>query len=120
MGLVSSGMPIFVVGYILGIITKPYYGALPTNKWETVLYPYLPDWLIPSPAGNAMRYFYEGLPNPHLRIPYGTWIGPLLWWMSLVLALYVLCFCLVSVLRRQWVEKERLAFPLVEVPLLLT
>ena len=120
MGLVGSGMPIFVVGYILGIITKPYYGALPTNKWETYLHPYLPDWLIPSPAGDAMRFFYEGLPDPGATIPYGTWIGPLFWWMSLVLALYSLCFCLVAIMRRQWVEKERLAFPLVEVPLLLT
>ena len=63
MGLVASGMPIFIVGLILSIITKPYYGALPTNQWAEYVHPYLPDWAIPDPAHDVMRFFYEGLPR---------------------------------------------------------
>ena len=120
MGLAASGIPIFIVGYIMGIISKPYYGAMPQNKWATFVHPYLPDWLIPSPENDAMRFFYEGLPLGQERIPWETWLGPLAWWLSLILAINWVCFCLVVVLRKQWVEHERLAFPLVEVPLLLT
>ena len=119
MGLAASGMPIFVVGYILSIISKPYYGALPENKWAELVQPHLPQWALPSPADGAMRYFYEGLPSKTAAIPWGVWLGPLLWWLSLILALYLVCFCLSVVMRRQWMERERLPFPLIEVPLLL-
>ncbi len=118
MGLVASGIPIFVAGYLLAVISKPYYGATPENEWAAYLHPYLPHWAIPSPDHQAMRYFYEGLPADQ-PLPLGAWLGPLGWWLSLILAIYLVCLCLVVILRRQWVEHERLAFPLTEVPRLL-
>jgi hypothetical protein len=120
MGMVASGMPIFIVGLILSIVSKPYYGAMPDNKWDVLVQPYLPGWAIPSPAQDAMRFFYEGLPNKALAIPWGAWVEPLLWWMGLILALYFVGFCTVVVLRRHWMERERLTFPLTEVALMLT
>ena len=118
MGLVVSGIPIFMVGYLLAVISKPYYGATPENDWVGYVQPHLPEWAIPKPDGEALRYFYEGLPSGN-AIPWGTWIEPLAWWVSLILALYLACFCLVVILRRQWAEHERLAFPLTEVPRML-
>jgi len=119
MGLVASGIPVFIVGLLLAIPSKPYYGATLENQWADYIQPYLPAWVIPSPDGNAVRYFYEGLPSG-APIPWGAWLGPLLWWLSLIFAVYFLCFCLVAILRRQWVDNERLAFPVAEVPRLLT
>ena len=119
MGLVASGMPTFMVGYILAIISKPYFDATSENAWSIYVQPYLPNWAIPSPEGNAMEYFYQGLPLNQERIPFEAWIGPLCWWLILVLVIYFVCFCLVVLLRRQWVEHERLSYPLVQVPLLL-
>ena len=119
MGLVASGIPIFMVGLLLSIPSKPYYGATPENGWDADIQPFLPDWAIPSPEGGAMRYFYEGLPQG-AAIPWDAWLGPLAWWLGLVLAIYFLCFCVVVILRRQWMEHERLVFPVTEVPRLLT
>ncbi|MFP6642207.1 MAG: DUF6785 family protein [Candidatus Latescibacterota bacterium] len=119
MGLVASGIPIFMVGLLLSIPSKPYYGATPENDWAGSIQPFLPDWAIPSPQGGAMRYFYEGLPQG-AAIPWDAWLGPLAWWLSLILAIYFLCFCVVVILRRQWMEHERLVFPVTEVPRLLT
>ena len=110
MGLVSSGIPIFVTGYVLAVISKPYYGATPENDWGDLVQPYLPDWAVPRTDGEAMRLFYEGLPAGG-SIPWGVWLGPLAWWVSFILALYITCFCLVVILRRQWMENERLVFP---------
>lgn len=119
MGLVATGIPVFIVGLLLAIPTKPYYGATPENQWADYIQPYLPTWAIPSPDGNAVRFFYEGLPSGG-TIPWGAWAGPLTWWLSLVFSVYFLCFCVVVILRRQWVDNERLAFPVAEVPRLLT
>ena len=118
MGLVASGIPIFVAGYILAVISKPYYGATPENEWSSYIQPYLPDWAIPSSTGDAMRYFYEGLPSGE-PIPFDAWLLPIFWWMSLILAIYAVCFCLVVLLRKHWVDNERLIFPITEVPRLL-
>jgi len=119
MGLVASGIPIFLVGMLLAIPSKPYYGATPENEWASYVQPLLPTWIIPSPDGQAMRYFYEGLPSGS-GVPWGPWLGPMAWWLSLVLTAYFMCFCLVVLLRRQWMDHERLVFPITEVPRLLT
>ena len=119
MGLVASGIPNFMVGFMLAIVSKPYYGATPENGWAGYIQPYLPEWAIPSPEGDAMRFFYEGLPQGG-AIPWGVWLGPLIWWLGLIFAVYFLCFCVVVVLRRQWMDNERLVFPITEVPRLLT
>ena len=67
-----------------------------------------------------MRFFYEGLPSKDLAIPWGAWAAPLLWWLLLVLAIYFVGLCSVVILRRHWMERERLTFPLTEVALMLT
>jgi hypothetical protein len=43
------------------------------------------------------------------------WTGPLLWWTVLLVLFLLLQFCLVALLRRQWVDHEKLLFPHVEV-----
>jgi hypothetical protein len=122
MGLVVTGIPIFMVGFLLAIPTKAHYDASPENQWGEYVLPHLPEWLIPSNEHQAMTFFFEGLP-PGEAVPwealFSAWVMPLFWWMSLIWTLYFVCFCLVVVLRRQWVERERLAFPLMEVPQVL-
>ena len=118
MGLVVTGMPTFIVGSWLAIISAPYYAATPENNWAMYIHPFLPDRLIPRPEGDAIRWFWEGLPSGY-GIPLGVWMQPLAWWLSLFLTIYFVCICLVVLLRRYWVEHERLLFPLTEMPRLL-
>lgn len=52
-------------------------------------------------------------------VPYGQWIGPLLYWVAICLAVF---FCLLGIsviFRKQWAENERFTFPMVVVPRLL-
>jgi len=42
---------------------------------------------------------------------------PLFWWLSLFAAIMLVCFGLGVILRKQWVERERLSFPLANIPL---
>ena len=119
MGLVCTGIPVFLIGYFLAIPTTPYYFASAENQWGTYVLPYLPAWLLPSNDGLAMTWFFEGLPLGE-PTPWGTllaaWAMPLFWWLSFIWTLYLVCFCVVVILRKQWVERERLAYPLMEVP----
>lgn len=118
MGLVTTGIPVFILGTLIALIASPYYAATPENDWAGYIQPYLPAWAIPQPQGDALRWFWEGLPSGQ-GLPLAVWFGPLCWWLSLILAVYFVCLCLVVLLRRQWTEQERLIFPLTEMPRLL-
>ncbi|MDP6018747.1 MAG: hypothetical protein QF689_10225 [Candidatus Latescibacteria bacterium] len=122
MGLVVIGVPIFMMGFVLAIPTTPHYFASPENQWGTHILPHLPAWLIPSNEGLAMTWFFEGLPYG-VATPWGTlldaWVMPLFWWLSFIFTLYFVSLTLVVILRRQWVERERLSYPLTQVPLAL-
>ncbi len=116
MGGVASTVPDqAMTKYLLVVITAPFYFASPENSWETIFFPYLPEWLVLSDRA-AARVFYEGLQSGQ-SIPWGAWLSPLFWWGSFILILLFVGACIVVMLRKQWVEHERLQFPLGEVGL---
>lgn len=55
------------------------------------------------------------LKRSHEAIPWHLWITPMVMWGLLFLAIFLAFMCLAELLRRKWIEKENLAFPLVEV-----
>lgn len=101
---------------ILPIITAVFYFASPENRWQERLVPHLPDRTMVD-DGRDSRLFYEGLSRPGDQIPYASWVEPLLWWGVFLLALYVAMVCAAVIVRRQWMERERLAYPIAQVGL---
>ena len=116
MAWVASVWPsLGLTGYILTIIATPYYFASAENQWAEVLQPYLPTWLAPTEKTYAMEWFFNGKPAGE-AIPWGVWAIPLVWWLAFVVALFLVAIGLAVIFRRQWVEHERLVYPLGEVP----
>lgn len=111
MGIVGAALPGFgLTGYLLGYITAPYYFATEENEWAEHLHPHLPNWLLPSDEGNAVAWYYEGLPSG-AEIPWGVWLLPLFWWTTVVAAAFVMLACVAVIFCKQWVQNERLVFP---------
>ena len=118
MGMVAALMQgEWLAGYFLGAITAPTYFATPENRWDDLLLQYIPTWSIVD--RNASIGFYEGLPLGQ-HIPWASWIVPLFWWGLFLGAVLLVCFCLSVILRKQWMEHERLAFPIATALLELT
>tara|TARA_B100000029_G_scaffold505920_1_gene587563 strand:+ start:57859 stop:59694 length:1836 start_codon:yes stop_codon:yes gene_type:complete len=116
MTFISSLVPGKVmVAYLMGIIATPYYFARPENQWATTFFDYLPDWLLVSSNGNTLVWFYEGMPEGIDNIIWGPWFPPLFWWISLFVVLFFMGACITTIMRRTWVDHERLAFPLVRM-----
>ena len=116
MMIVASAIPTMGLSeYWLTIITGAQYYATPENEWALHILPYLPEWMVPQDP-NAIKWFYEGAPQT-TGIPWEAWVEPLGYWAVLILALYLVMISSMVILRRQWVERERLIFPLVQVPL---
>jgi len=115
MMLVASGIPSSgFLRYHLFMLVSPFYYATPENEWKELFYQYLPDWLVVKDA-KAVKYFHEALPSGE-PVPWGAWLKPAVVWSSYVLVTYFVMVCLSVILRKQWVESERFAFPLVKLP----
>ncbi|NKB66333.1 MAG: hypothetical protein GKR89_04680 [Candidatus Latescibacteria bacterium] len=102
-------------GSFLSVITGASYYATPENNWSELFVEYLPQWLVPADP-TAIRLFYEGLPKD-APVPWAAWFRPLVAWTAFILIFYWVIFCLGSLLRGQWVENERLLYPLTRLPL---
>lgn len=105
-----------------GVLTSAFYYASDENEFAVKFQPYLTEplhglrnWLAPQDPA-AIKWLYEGLP-PGATIPWGAWIRPLIAWGLFALLLVAAFYCLTMILRRQWIEHERLTFPLAQVPL---
>ena len=102
-------------GSFLSVVTGARYYATPENDWKETILPNIHPWLAPG-DGQAVRFLYEGLPTG-ASVPWGAWAVPLLAWVSFLLVFYWVVLCLGTILRTQWVDNERLVFPLTQLPL---
>ena len=116
MGMLAAAVPAYgLTSFFLGMISVPYYLATPENQWAEHVHPYLPDWLVLTNEGQAMQWLYEGLPSG-MAIPWGIWVVPLFWWLSVIAAITLGSIALASILRKQWAEYERVAYPILGPP----
>jgi len=114
MSLVASAIPSYGLTEVLLPAMASMYYATPENKWFEDIVPRIQPYLMPQDP-EAVRSFFEGLPQGEV-IPWGVWTTPLTVWLSFVLVLYFVMFCVTVILRKQWIERERLVFPLVKLP----
>ena len=98
---------------LLPAITGVLYFASAENKWPSTLFPLFPKRGLVVDDGRGNEGFYEG--GALDAIPYGAWLEPLCWWAIFLLALYMVMVATAVILRRQWMERERLAYPLTQV-----
>ncbi|HLK61349.1 MAG TPA: DUF6785 family protein [Chthonomonadaceae bacterium] len=111
-GLLQKLIPLLVV---------PNYNATPENGWAAKFFPYIPHWLVPfDPKGDPKQFvsrsFFEAL-KPGETLPWSAWVVPMCAWGLFVALMFFAFLCLAALLRRQWVDNEKLAFPLVQLPL---
>jgi hypothetical protein len=99
------------------IVTANYY-ANSSNDWKHLFFPHLKKWMVAfdpngPPQQRVAKQFFEGLRDGE-RIPWHDWIVPLCAWGVLVLLVLFAFLCLAAIVRKQWVDNEKLSFPLVQ------
>ncbi len=103
--------------FYLNLLGLVYYSA-PGTQWEGMFVKHIPEWLLPStdPRSIVVKGFFEGLPEG-ASIPWLAWLVPLAIWTIYFFLVYALIAFLGGLLSRQWEERERLLYPLTQVPL---
>ena len=79
---------------------------------------HLPTWLVVTDPTAASAYYMgqEALYQPAV---FGPWLRPLFYWFLFILALCSVMGGLVLVFRAPWTQHEKLAYPVIQVPMLL-
>ncbi|MCX8053335.1 MAG: hypothetical protein N3B12_05970, partial [Armatimonadetes bacterium] len=97
----------------------PWRFASPENNWADTFIPYLPKWLMVSDT-NVLKGLYEGRSSLYTPENLSAWLGPVINWTIFVIALIFVMMCINTLVRKQWIERERLTFPIVQLPLAMT
>lgn len=118
-GVISALCTHDLLEILVTILPYPYRFATPENEWQALFFPYLPRWLTVSEP-RAVAAFYEGQSSFFRREIFRAWIEPLFWWFTFVGALFFVLLCINVVLRKQWIEHERLTYPIIQLPLSMT
>jgi hypothetical protein len=125
--LPSSGLMRYLPASLVGLQVQATQNA----DYASVLnQAQLPSWLFPtleqSPAIDPVVTEWTGRAPPEQSrplglgaVPWRAWVTPALGWAALLSCLYGAVVCLSLIVRRQWAENERLAFPLATVYLSL-
>ena len=118
-GLAYTGlMRTFIIN-----ITTPEWTTTTAGSLGKVLPSLLPSSLFPKDPG-MIKSLYGGLDGgldmswwEVLRhIPWATWIPPMLWWGLFMVLVYVAMAGMVGLFSHQWIENEKMNFPLLRVP----
>ncbi|HSV74568.1 MAG TPA: DUF6785 family protein [Chthonomonadales bacterium] len=100
------------------MVANVYHYATPENQWEQNIHPYLARWAFPDPA--VLDGYFAGQSTFYDWQVVRGWLGPILVWSAFIVVLLTVMLCINTIIRRQWIERERLGFPIVAVPLELT
>ena len=112
-GVTTRGLMSQLIPHMVGFA----HYATPDNKWDSQVLPILPDGLtIVDPS--VAKGFFEGMESGE-GAPYRSWVGPLLAWGLMLAALYLTMISVMVILRKPWMDQERLPFPIAQLPLSL-
>ncbi|MCC6443539.1 MAG: hypothetical protein IT210_08815 [Armatimonadetes bacterium] len=99
--------------FLLPTLTSARYFAKPETHWQELFLRYLPGWFGPTDK-EVIRGFWE---HSDYGVPWSAWVGPLAVWAIFIFGVLWVMLCLCSIVQRQWIDRERLTFPLVFLPL---
>lgn len=107
--------------FVINITTPAWFGTTASNL-DQVLLPLLPSSLFPEDR-EFIRTLYSGLKGGRdmgwwqilTHIPWQAWIRPLLWWGLFIVMVYTALMGLTGLFTHQWIENEKMNFPLLRV-----
>jgi len=106
---------------LLPALVSVNYFANSTNNWAEFFFPHIHPWLVPfdpeilAPQPVSID-FYEQI-NDTSSIVWSKWLIPVLAWGVLSLLIFLAYLSLATILRQQWIENEKLTFPLTQLPI---
>ena len=100
---------------LVSLIGTPIWYATPENEWHELFERYLPDWLVIKDKEVLTGYF-EGDTTLYTAEYLKGWALPILSWVGFIVVLILVMLCISIIVRKQWIDNEKLAYPIVQLP----
>ncbi len=113
-GISTMGM----VQFLITTLAAPFWFADSSNQWRE-FWAHIPAWAAPR-SPDVVKGFFLGHSSLYEPLIWRAWLVPVLAWSGFIAALLAAQFCLAHLLYPRWAQHERLTFPMVQLPLVLT
>jgi hypothetical protein len=104
---------------LVPMLAWPWRYATESNGWERLFHHLLPQEVMVSDVA-ATNGFFLGNSTLYKAAHLRAWLVPVLAWSGFTVTLLFVMLCLSTILRKQWTERERLTYPIAQLPLELT
>lgn len=104
------------ISVMIQLIGHPFRFATASNSWMARFGEYLPRQVLVDDL-DALKGYYGGASTLYTRQHIHAWVGPVLIWSGFVMVLMFVFMCINVLVRAQWMDREKLSFPIVHLPL---
>ena len=80
----------------------------------------LPPRLVGIDRQKQDHSYFVGESSLYLAENLQLWWKPVIAWSGFIIVLLFTAFCINAILRKQWIEAERLSYPIIELPQQMT
>ena len=119
LGIVSSLGSADMMQILITLLGHPFRFATPENQWRELFWKELPPWLTVQDE-KALAHYYEGGSSFYIKRHLYAWLRPALAYIVFIFVLMFVMLCINTLLRIQWTERERLTYPIIQLPLEMT
>lgn len=104
---------------LVSLIGTPVWYATPENEWQELFIQHLPNWLVIKDK-DVLEGYFEGETSFYNLQYLKGWAPSIISWMSFVIVLIFVMLCINIIVRKQWIDNEKLAYPIVRLPFEMT
>ncbi len=105
-----------MIRQLVPMIGNAFWFATPENEWADLFFRYIPDWLTVSDKRVLEEYYQGGSSFWNSRYIH-AWAIPVLAWTAFIVVLLFVMLCINIIIRKQWIEHEKLSYPIIALPL---
>lgn len=112
-----AGVDRFLV--LMPLISHAHWFATPENDWINLFHLHIPEWLVINNK-RVLEGYYYGFSSIYESYNLIAWLPKIFWWTLFIAAVHLVMLCMCLIFRKQWVESERLSYPIIQLPSELT
>ena len=108
-----------LIEILVPMLVYPHWTADPGNRWGDLMLPHLPKDLVVTDI-EVIRGAFEGDSSMYRLEVLRAFAGPLFHWFIFIFAMVLAMTLLNVILRKQWTQNEKLAYPVIQIPMEMT
>lgn len=104
---------------LVPILGYAFWFATPENEWADLFHRYIPDWMAIKDK-QSLADLFRGDSSFYTNENIMVWLKPILAWSGFAIALMLVMLAITLIVRRQWIENEKLSYPVIQLPAEMT